>query len=402
MNTTITNSAPNDKVDDSIQRTKETNLQLKLVTRGPLGPLGSLGPLGPLGPRINFCRSRKFSVNLRPEKFPNGVLGTDVTSWALCFTHRFFNAGIQSTQQEQSNQNPTIGLPNIIGRYFKRIDSTIKKYLTPQILKIQNCQINESLLYRTRKIENWEVRKIYDFEENTNSITLDKQSGNNDNEQEQSYGSDKEQERFNNYNNQREQFDDSDGEEQSNNNDGEQERYDEKQNRLDNNNEDQNGDDENANIQENDEKIKFAENDNESKTLNLRSLITYINQTTIHEVWSVKTIEENKEHFAMFHIDLIPFRWYNDVTFDPRKELAITICSEKTRSNDDKNVYEHQVRTNFDLLNKIRHTHLFSETVRVNLSHKAKYNLGFGYAKQAIGLALELDCEDEINKILWN
>ncbi|RHZ51071.1 hypothetical protein Glove_485g33 [Diversispora epigaea] len=105
---------------------------------------------------------------------------------------------------------------------------------------------------------------------------------------------------------------------------------------------------------------------------------------------------------AMFHIGLIPSRWYNDVTFDPRKELAITICSEKTRPNDDKNVYEHQVRTNFDLLNKIRHTHLFSETVRANLSHKAKYNLGFGYAKQAIGLALELGCEDEINKILRN
>ncbi|RHZ82936.1 hypothetical protein Glove_102g39 [Diversispora epigaea] len=105
---------------------------------------------------------------------------------------------------------------------------------------------------------------------------------------------------------------------------------------------------------------------------------------------------------AMFHIGLIPSRWYNDVTFDPRKELSITICSEKTRPNDDKNIYEHQVRTNFDLLNKIHHTHLFSETVWANLSHKAKYNLGFGYAKQAIGLALELGCEDEINKILRN
>ena len=58
--------------------------------------------------------------------------------------------------QEQINQNPTIGLPNIINRYFKQIDIIIKKYLTPRILKMQHQQMNESLLYRVRKIENWQ------------------------------------------------------------------------------------------------------------------------------------------------------------------------------------------------------------------------------------------------------
>jgi hypothetical protein len=118
-----------------------------------------------------------------------------VTGWALCFTHRSFNAGIQSTQRvesynalikksvrssttlyeldtqiqlqldkeeqyerlkEQTNQNLTVGLPNVIGRYFKRIDDIVKKYLTPQVLKMQRHQMNESLLYRVKKIENWE------------------------------------------------------------------------------------------------------------------------------------------------------------------------------------------------------------------------------------------------------
>ena len=113
----------------------------------------------------------------------------------MCFTHRSFNAGIQSTQrvesynalikksvrnsttlyeldtqiqlrldreeqferlEEQTNQNPTVGLPNVIGRYFKRIDNVIKKFLTPQVLKMQRCQMNESLLYRVKKIESWE------------------------------------------------------------------------------------------------------------------------------------------------------------------------------------------------------------------------------------------------------
>ncbi|CAB4396846.1 unnamed protein product [Rhizophagus irregularis] len=58
--------------------------------------------------------------------------------------------------EEQVNQNPTVGLPNVIKRYFKRIDSIIKKYLIPQVLKIQRRQMNESLLYRVKKIENWE------------------------------------------------------------------------------------------------------------------------------------------------------------------------------------------------------------------------------------------------------
>jgi hypothetical protein len=117
-----------------------------------------------------------------------------VTSWALCYTHRSFNAGIQSTSrvesynalikrsvrssitlfeldteiqlqldkeeqferlEEQSHKNPTVGLPNIVDRFFKRINIIIKKYLTPRVLKIQHSQMNESLLYRTKRIEDW-------------------------------------------------------------------------------------------------------------------------------------------------------------------------------------------------------------------------------------------------------
>ena len=48
-------------------------------------------------------------------------------------------------------------------------------------------------------------------------------------------------------------------------------------------------------------------------------------------------------------------------------------------------IHEHQIQTNFDGLNKIRHVQAFSETVKQNLSHKAK---GFGNAKKAINLVL--------------
>ena len=62
----------------------------------------------------------------------------------------------QFERQEQTSENPTVGLPNVIGRYFKRIDVIIKKFLTPRVLKMQHYQMNESLLYRPSKIEDWE------------------------------------------------------------------------------------------------------------------------------------------------------------------------------------------------------------------------------------------------------
>ena len=35
-----------------------------------------------------------------------------------------------------------------------------------------------------------------------------------------------------------------------------------------------------------------------------------------------------------------------------------------------------------------------------NLSHQAKYNQGFGYAKQTVNIALEISCKNELNKLL--
>lgn len=45
--------------------------------------------------------------------------------------------------------------------------------------------------------------------------------------------------------------------------------------------------------------IKFAETDYESIISNLNSLIKYIDHTSIHEIWCVVTIEQNKEHYVV-------------------------------------------------------------------------------------------------------
>lgn len=181
--------------------------------------------------------------------------------------------------------------------------------------------------------------------------------------------------------------------------------------------------------------IEFAEDNYKSILSNFASLITHIDQDTIHEVWHVSTIEQNKEHFvvvygnanhlytcmhlvtrgiicrhffsvmlasnkAMFHVGLIPNRWYIDITYDPQKEAAITVCNKNLASDGSDVIYEHQIETNFDRLNEIRHTQVFSETVKKNLSHQVKYSQGLGYAKKALNLALENSCENELNKLL--
>ena len=63
-------------------------------------------------------------------------------------------------------------------------------------------------------------------------------------------------------------------------------------------------------------------------------------------------------------------------------------------------MYEHQIAPDFDLLHDIRHTQAFSENAKQNLSYQAKYNQGFGYAKRAIGISLDMGCEDKLNGIL--
>ncbi|CAG8603631.1 9906_t:CDS:2, partial [Diversispora eburnea] len=295
----------------------------------------------------------------------------------------------------------TISLPNVIGRYFKRIDSIIKKYLIPQVLKMQHCQMNESLLYYVKKIENWKIHEIYDFKENTNNITLDnddeekKQSDEEQNqsinEEEQKQFFDKEQEQFFDEEEQERFFDKEEKQtqfdnESSNVDNGQDQSDNDERDQFDNNKQDQSDDDEQN------------QSDNESSTNHLCTCMWLVTWGLVCRHFFSIMFNLDK---AMFYIGLISSRWYNDVTFNPQKEFAITIRSKESET-DDKSIYEHQIRTNFDILNEFRNTQLFSETVRANLSHKAKYNLGFGYAKQAIGLALEMGYEDELNMILRN
>ena len=148
-----------------------------------------------------------------------------------------------------------VGLPNVIGRYFKRIDVIIKKILTPRVLKIQHCQMNESLLYRPSKIEDWK-----------NLLESEQKQANDEEQSDEEHSDDEEQS----------------DEERSDNEEQSDEEPDNKQSDADN-----------------DDEINFAEDDYESSISNLNSLVRYLNNATIRKVWSVKTIEQNKKHFVV-------------------------------------------------------------------------------------------------------
>jgi hypothetical protein len=69
---------------------------------------------------------------------------------------------------------------------------------------------------------------------------------------------------------------------------------------------------------------------------------------------------------ALFYIGLILARWYNETVCDPQEEAVITVYSKKGNG---KFIYKHKIETNFDMLNEICNTQIFSETVKRNLSH---------------------------------
>ncbi|CAB4382815.1 unnamed protein product [Rhizophagus irregularis] len=104
---------------------------------------------------------------------------------------------------------------------------------------MQHCQMNECLLYCVKKVENWE--DLLGDEVNDEKIDI-----------QEMYSEDQEEKSYN--------------EEENNNTNP-------------------------TGMTEVTGNIEFAEDNYESMILNLDSLIKYINQTSIHEVWRVTTIE---------------------------------------------------------------------------------------------------------------
>ena len=87
----------------------------------------------------------------------------------------------------------------------------------------------------------------------------------------------------------------SDDDEQSD----DEEQFDEEQADEGQDDNEQDNDDEQDDDDEQSKKLNFLEDDYESSISNLHALITYLNNASIHEVWRVTTIEQNKEHFVV-------------------------------------------------------------------------------------------------------
>ena len=71
----------------------------------------------------------------------------------------------------------------------------------------------------------------------------------------------------------------------------------------------------------------------------------------------------NNSEAAMFHIGLIPNRWYNEKALNYQKEPAVTICRKRI-TNCVNPVFEHQIAPDFNLLHDICYTQAFSENAK--------------------------------------
>jgi len=113
-------------------------------------------------------------------------------AWALCFTHKAFNAGIQSTQRVESynaifkenlsrvsslidvertverflekesrfqrvnevkGELPIMKNEDYYQRYFQAVDDVCQQFLTTAIVKLQRCEMNRSAHYRGSHVE---------------------------------------------------------------------------------------------------------------------------------------------------------------------------------------------------------------------------------------------------------
>ncbi|CAG8756940.1 12083_t:CDS:2, partial [Racocetra fulgida] len=106
--------------------------------------------------------------------------------------------------------------------------------------------------------------------------------------------------------------------------------------------------------------IEFAEDSYESVIINLNSLIKCIDLSIIQEYNGTKK-----------------------QCLDSQDEIAITITSKKDSS---KPIYKHPIKMNYSFLNKIQHTQAILETIKQNLTYRAKYNQNLALQKKLLNI----------------
>ncbi|CAB4479910.1 unnamed protein product [Rhizophagus irregularis] len=341
--------------------------------------------------RVEFIFEEKWAVLLQKYDDAANYLQRHLykcrEAWALCFTHRAFNAGVQSTQRVESYNgiiknnvngssslmelertierllikegryaqlNDTIGkLPvsreeDYHDHYYKKIDIYCQRYLTPALLKLQRHEMNRSMHYRCciTNLEN-ELEKQFTAEI-PNGI--------------------------------------------------------------------------------------FSEDMFDACVIELKQLIADLDMKRITELWRISSIDRKSEHFiilyddaahlctcltlinrglvcrhffalmllspnAKFHIGLISQRWYADALIMEGNsaflnEPALSVCS-----NDKFDTVEYIMQMDFLHLESIRGSYVFTEEVRQEMTHKQQWGKGFGIMKKTLNLAIAAGRIDELYEI---
>src|SRR5438876_1435985 len=178
----------------------------------------------------------------------------------------------------------------------------------------------------------------------------------------------------------------------------------------------------------------FSEDMFDSFVVELAQLIAGLDQTRIHEIWRVISIDKKSKHFivlyddtmhlctcltlinhglvcrhffaimlvssiAKFHIGLVPRRWFTDASVMEADSTLSCIPAISVASDNEFGAVEHIVEVNLSHLEGIRGHHVFTKEVYQEMTRKQQWGKGFGMMKKTLNLAIETGRVEELYEI---
>ena len=149
----------------------------------------------------------------------------------------------------------------------------------------------------------------------------------------------------------------------------------------------------------------FSEDMFDACIIELAQLIEDLDPTRIHELWRISSIDKKSKHFivlydntmhlcicltlinhglvyrhffatmlvssiAKFHIGLLPWRWYTNVSVIKADSVLSNVPAISLVSNNEFGTVEHAVELDFSYLESIRGCHVFTKEIHQEMTRK--------------------------------
>ena len=149
----------------------------------------------------------------------------------------------------------------------------------------------------------------------------------------------------------------------------------------------------------------FSKNMFDACIIELAQLIENLDPTRIHKLWCISSIDKKSKHFivlydntmhlcicltlinhglvyrhffatmlvssiAKFHIGLLPWRWYTNVSVIKADSVLSNVPAISLVSNNEFGTVEHAVELDFSYLESIRGCHVFTKEIHQEMTRK--------------------------------